>query len=90
MAADSQPRSSAFISRRLRCGHCYWKKGCFPDAESALYFFGINTTVGYGDLLLPKDWRLLGPFDALTGILMCGLPIGLFIAVLSRLYGPPN
>src|SRR5215208_94413 len=49
----------------------YWKQRCFPDAESAFYFAGVTyTTVGYGDLLLPKDWRLLGPVEGLTGILM--------------------
>ena len=66
----------------------YWKEKCFPDAESAFYFSGVTyATVGYGDLVLPKDWRLLGPVEGLTGILMCGLSIGLFFAVLSRLYG---
>ena len=66
----------------------YWKERCFPDAESAFYFSGVTyATVGYGDVVLPKDWRLLGPVEGLTGILMCGLSIGLFFAVLSRLYG---
>jgi hypothetical protein len=62
----------------------YWKEKCFPDAESAFYFSGVTyATVGYGDLVLPRDWRLLGPVEGLTGILMCGLSIGLFFAVLS-------
>jgi len=66
----------------------YWRQRCFPDAESAFYFSGVTyATVGYGDVVLPKDWRLLGPVEGLTGILMCGLSIGLFFAVLSRLYG---
>jgi hypothetical protein len=42
------------------------------------------TTLGYGDHLLPKPWRMLAPLEALTGILMCGLSIGLFFAVVSR------
>ena len=51
----------------------YWLRRCFPDVESAFYFSGVTyTTVGYGDLVLPKDWRLLGPGEGLTGILMCG------------------
>jgi hypothetical protein len=37
-----------------------------------------------GDLVLPEEWRLLGPVEALTGILMCGLSTGFFFAVLSR------
>lgn len=56
-----------------------------PDAESAFYFSGVTyTTVGYGDLVLPKPWRLLAPLEALTGILMCGLSTGLFFAVVSQ------
>jgi hypothetical protein len=60
---------------------------CMPDAESAFYFSGVTyTTIGYGDLTLPKPWRLLGPIEGLTGILMCGLSAGLFFAVVSRIY----
>ncbi len=64
----------------------YWWQKCLPDAESALYFSGTTyTTVGFGDLVLPKEWRLLGPVEALSGILMCGLSTGLFFAVVSRI-----
>jgi hypothetical protein len=66
---------------------CYLWTGCVPDAESALYFSGVTyTTIGYGDLLLPKTWRLLGPVEGLTGILMCGLSAGFFFALVSRIY----
>jgi ion channel len=35
--------------------------GGLPDAESSLYFSGVTyTTLGYGDLLLPNEWRLFG------------------------------
>ena len=67
----------------------YFWQGCLPDAESAFYFAGVTyTTVGYGDLVLPKPWRMLGPVEGLTGILMCGLSTGLFFAVVSRIYSP--
>jgi hypothetical protein len=66
-------------------GLFYFWQGCLPDAESALYFSGVTyTTVGYGDLVLPKPWRLLAPLEAMTGILMGGLSTGLFFAVVSR------
>jgi hypothetical protein len=65
----------------------YWWKKCLPDAESAFYFSGVTyTTVGYGDLVLPREWRLLGPIEGLTGILMCGLSAGLFFAMVSRIH----
>ena len=67
----------------------YWWRKCLPDAESSFYFSGVTyTTVGYGDLVLPKQWRMLGPIEGLTGILMCGLSTGFFFAVVSKLYAP--
>ena len=66
-------------------GLFYYWQGCLPDAESAFYFSGVTyTTVGYGDLVLAKPWRMLAPLEALTGILMCGLSTGLFFALVSR------
>jgi hypothetical protein len=63
----------------------FWWQKCLPDAESSLYFSGVTyATLGYGDLLLPKEWRLLGPLEALTGTLMCGLSIAFLFAVLSK------
>jgi hypothetical protein len=67
----------------------YWRQGCLPDAESSFYFSGVTyTTLGYGDLVLPKEWRLLGPVEGLTGILMCGLSAGFFFAVVSKFLVP--
>ena len=63
----------------------YWWQKCLPDAESSFYFSGVTyTTLGYGDLVLPPEWRLLGPVEGLTGILMCGLSTGFFFAVVTR------
>jgi hypothetical protein len=70
-------------------GMFYFWKDCLPDAESAFYFAGVTyTTVGYGDLVLPKQWRMLGPVEGLTGILMCGLSTGFFFAIVSRVFRP--
>lgn len=54
---------------------------------SALYFSAVTyTTTGYGDLVLPEEWRLVGAVEALTGILMCGWSTGFFFASVSRMY----
>ena len=64
-----------------------WKHG-MPDLTSAFYFSAVTyTTTGYGDLVLPKQWRLVGGVEALTGILMCGLSTGLFFAVFAKIFG---
>jgi hypothetical protein len=63
-----------------------WKHG-MPDLTSAFYFSAVTyTTTGYGDLVLPKQWRLVGGVEALTGILMCGLSTGLFLAVFTKVF----
>jgi hypothetical protein len=59
----------------------------FDDVPSSLYFSAVTyTTTGYGDLVLPREWRLVGGVEALTGILMCGLSTGFFFAVFSKTF----
>jgi Ion channel len=65
----------------------YSLRGCLPDFKSAVYFSGVSyTTLGYGDVLLPREWWFLGPMEGLTGILMCGLSTGFFFAIVSRIF----
>ena len=66
----------------------YAVRGAMPDIPSALYFSAVTyTTTGYGDLVLPAEWRLVGAVEALTGILMCGWSTGFFFAAVSRVVG---
>lgn len=68
----------------------YALTGAIPGMPSALYFSAVTyTTTGYGDIVLPEDWRLVGAIEALTGILMCGWSTGFFVAVVSRMYRSP-
>ena len=54
-----------------------------PDLESALYFSTVTaTTVGYGDLVLEHNWRLLGSFEAMSGILVFGISTAFLMVVL--------
>ena|ERR1700751_621758 len=63
----------------------FWWEKCPPNVESAFYFSGVTyATLGYGDLLLPKEWRLFGPLEALTGNLMIGLSIAFFFVIVSK------
>ena len=63
----------------------FWWQKCLPDVESSFYFSGVTyATLGYGDLLLPKEWRLFGPLEALIGTLMCGLSVAYFFGVLAK------
>jgi voltage-gated potassium channel Kch len=70
-------------------GVFYLWRGAIADLASALYFSAVTyTTTGYGDVVLPENWRIVGGVEALTGILMCGWSTGFFFAIVNRLYEP--
>ena len=63
----------------------FWLAKCLPDFESSFYFSAVTyATIGYGDLVLPKEWRMLGPIEGFTGILMFGLSTAFFFIVVSK------
>jgi hypothetical protein len=64
----------------------YKMKQAMPDIQTAAYFSAATyTTVGYGDVVLPVEWRLMGGVEALTGILMAGWSTGFFFAMVSQM-----
>jgi voltage-gated potassium channel len=65
----------------------YRVSGDLPDLETALYFSMTSyTTVGYGDVLLPAPWRILGPIESAVGILMFGWSTAILVAAITRLH----
>ena len=59
---------------------------CLPSWESGFYFSASSyATVGYGDVVLPSKWRLLGPLESMVGMLMSGVSIGLLFAAVTHL-----
>jgi len=64
----------------------FYRMRCFPSWELAFYFSAVSySTVGYGDLILPSNWRLLGPLEGVTGMLMCGISVSILFALVTRL-----
>jgi voltage-gated potassium channel len=64
---------------------CY-RRLCFSSWESALYFSASSyATVGYGDIILPSNWRMLGPLESIIGVLMCGISVSVLFATVARL-----
>ena len=64
----------------------FYRTRCFPSWELAFYFSASSySTVGYGDLVLPSHWRLLGPLEGITGVLMCGISVSVLFALVTRL-----
>ena len=61
---------------------------CFASWEPAFYFSTASySTVGYGDVILPRLWRNWGPLESVTGVEMCGLSVSLRFAIVTRLVG---
>jgi hypothetical protein len=65
----------------------YLSQGLFRDFETSLYFsLKSYSTVGYGDVLLPESWRLLGTVEAISGALLCGLSTAFLFAIINALF----
>jgi hypothetical protein len=59
--------------------------GEFTDFEASYYHSAVNfTTLGYGDIVMSRSWRLLGPLEAVNGSLMLGLSAAMLFTLLGR------
>ncbi len=62
---------------------------CVPNStlSDALYFSTVTyTTVGYGDITLKADYRMLSGIEAANGILLIGWTTAYIFEVISQLY----
>src|SRR5215510_8646344 len=65
----------------------YHSRALFTNFETCLYFSLTSyTTIGYGDVLLPQRWRLLGAIEGITGVLLCGISTAFFFAVMTAMF----
>lgn len=57
----------------------------FIAFEASIYFALVAfTTLGFGDILLPQEWRLLGGICAANGLLMIGLLTAILVETLRE------
>jgi len=60
--------------------------GEFAGFETAYYHSAVNySSLGYGDIVMSIRWRLLGPLEAIDGIVMFGISTALIFALMMRL-----
>ena len=60
--------------------------GQFETFTVAFYHSAVNyTTLGYGDMVMSKDWRLLGPQEAACGTLAFGWSTAALVTIVIRL-----
>jgi hypothetical protein len=67
-------------------GGLYLLIGAFQDLETAVYFSTTSfTTIGYGDVVLGPQWRLVGSIEGANGLLLFGWSTAFLFSVISRM-----
>ncbi len=62
--------------------------GEFELFSEAFYHSAVNfSTLGYGDLVMSQDHRLLGPLESINGVLMIGVSTALLMTALQDTMG---
>jgi hypothetical protein len=68
--------------------------GEFEVFYEAVYHSAVNfASLGYGDIVMSTPWKLLGPLEALNGVLMLGMTAAALMAILQNLlarFGVPR
>jgi hypothetical protein len=59
--------------------------GEFEEIYPAIYHSAVNfTSLGYGDVVMSAKWKLLGPLEAMNGVLMLGMSAAALMAILQE------
>lgn len=62
----------------------FFALGEFEDFRTAFYYSLVNfTTLGYGDIVMSADRRILGALEAANGVLMLGLTTSVLYSAIS-------
>jgi voltage-gated potassium channel Kch len=64
----------------------YLQLGAFSHFEQALYFSTVTySTIGYGDVVMPHPWRILGAIEGAVGIIMLGWSTAFVVSLMTQL-----
>jgi hypothetical protein len=57
----------------------------FTDFRTAAYYSAVNfATLGYGDIIMSEQHRILGPMQAINGVLMIGVSTAVVMSALQN------
>jgi len=60
--------------------------GEFSELYEAIYHSAVNfASLGYGDIVMTKRWKLLGPLEAVNGVMMLGMSAAALMAILQQM-----
>ncbi|MCA0303142.1 MAG: potassium channel family protein [Proteobacteria bacterium] len=64
----------------------YFGLGALGNFEEALYFSTTSfTTIGYGDVVLDRQWRILGAIEGANGLILFGWSTAFLFSVTARI-----
>ncbi|HEU4956428.1 MAG TPA: potassium channel family protein [Sphingomicrobium sp.] len=59
--------------------------GAAADFEQSLYFSTVTyASIGYGDVLVAKNWRILGAIEGAAGVIMLGWSTAFLVSLLAQ------
>ena len=59
----------------------------FSSFSESVYFSMVTfTTLGYGDISLSSDWRLLSGLEAINGIMLIGWSTAMMFSLIQNIY----
>jgi hypothetical protein len=65
--------------------------GAIPALREAFYYAASTyTTIGYGEGTLPKDWRLMAPMMAISGLFAFGWTTSVLVTVFAQIFAEWN
>jgi hypothetical protein len=60
--------------------------GEFGEVYEAVYHSAVNfASLGYGDVVMSKPWKLLGPLETLNGVVMLSITGAALMAMLQQM-----
>jgi hypothetical protein len=82
--------NAAPFCRNHDLGNClylwpYQKSRQLANFEEATYFSMVTyATVGYGDIVLEPQWRIMSGFEAMSGILLFGWSTAMLFSIVQK------
>lgn len=75
------------VTEAAAWGLFLWRAGLITTFTEGVYFSATSiTSLGYGDVVLPPPWRILGPLVAISGTLMFGCSTAFLFLVLQKVW----
>jgi Ion channel len=60
--------------------------GEFDEVYESIYHSAVNfASLGYGDIVMSEDWKMLGPLEAVCGVLMLSMTAAALMAIMQQM-----